>query len=845
MPDAAAALPDGSDPAHPPGSFPHIPYYAIGCTLNSIAAQSNGRMKVEVIGQSALGRDLNLVTINELATSEQQRDFANWEALRALSRSDPAQALRLLGEFGGNVKVPLEIQAGIHGNEYEGVDASMQIIERLATTPYGSDPDVDRILDHSVVPFNVVQNPDGRIAGLRQNGNGFDLNRDFLTQAQSETKASVSVIQRWQPPELLDLHGYVTPTLIEATTKPHNPSIEYDLWLKWNQARIDANEAALNAESFLVTRPINDWCADASIPDPITGKCEDGSTEFGPAVAEGWDDWGPFYTPMYAQHVGLNGSTVEMCSSLSLVPNSAPPRTNCGPLLSDNERVGRSGSRRAQYLTVWSTLLYDTANRHDLLRDQLEFYRRGAVDAPRPACCPAPFDVANNWMRDYPQAYVIPLAEGQRSDPEANRLVDWLLTNGAEVERLVKQYRYSSQTFAEGSYVVRMSQVRRGLIDTALGIGDDISAEIAILYAPPASWSHGYLWGADVVTVPDGAQFKPQTSRIQRPAELRGGTVPGANVAAYALELDSPTAVRTANSLIRSGVSTQLAAAPFTTSGGPAPAGSLIFPAGAAQQLDAAGSSSGIWFRPVRGALPPAEPVERVPRIAVIVTQLAAAGSATPGVDQNVWSLRNLGFAADPYTIASLNNSPSDPLTGYDLVFSATNWPNPATQPNPTARARIGDHLTRGGGFIAVGTGGAGMLNGIGQVSGLTAVANSGGGAGYSGILNWNNSGGAGSVVTGAYRASDTVIMDPPTWFSSVPATVTVDGTLPLTGFFLSGLAPFNWMAAGAPGSAVVAHGTNTSGSARLTLFAMNPLYRADPEREWPMLASATYWVDQ
>jgi hypothetical protein len=178
-------------------------------------------------------------------------------------------------------------------------------------------------------------------------------------------------------------------------------------------------------------------------------------------------------------------------------------------------------------------------------------------------------------------------------------------------------------------------------------------------------------------------------------------------------------------------------------------------------------------------------------------------------------------------------------------VFSATNWPNQATQPNPTARARIGDHLARGGGFIAVGTSGAGMLNGIGQVSGLTAVANSGGGAGYSGILNWNNSGGAGSVVTGAYRSSDTVIMDPPTWFSSVPTTVTVDGTLPLTGFFLSGLAPFNWTSAGAPGSAVVAHGTNTSGSARLTLFAMNPLYRADPEREWPMLASATYWVDK
>jgi hypothetical protein len=30
-------------------------------------------------------------------------------------------------------------------------------------------------------------------------------------------------MQEWLPPETLDLHGYVTPTLIEATTKPHNP----------------------------------------------------------------------------------------------------------------------------------------------------------------------------------------------------------------------------------------------------------------------------------------------------------------------------------------------------------------------------------------------------------------------------------------------------------------------------------------------------------------------------------------------------------------------------------------------------------------------------------------------
>ena len=41
--DAAGNLPDGTSPTHPNGSFPHIPYYAIGCTLDNIAAASDGR----------------------------------------------------------------------------------------------------------------------------------------------------------------------------------------------------------------------------------------------------------------------------------------------------------------------------------------------------------------------------------------------------------------------------------------------------------------------------------------------------------------------------------------------------------------------------------------------------------------------------------------------------------------------------------------------------------------------------------------------------------------------------------------------------------------------------------
>ena len=74
----------------------------------------------------------------------------------------------MLAKVGDDVKVPLFIQGGIHGNEYEGVDAAMQVIERLALTPYGTDPEVDQILDQAIIVFNPVQtNPAGSPAFAR------------------------------------------------------------------------------------------------------------------------------------------------------------------------------------------------------------------------------------------------------------------------------------------------------------------------------------------------------------------------------------------------------------------------------------------------------------------------------------------------------------------------------------------------------------------------------------------------------------------------------------------------------------------------------------------------------
>jgi hypothetical protein len=819
--DAAGNLPDGTQPSHPVGSFPHIPYYAIRCTLEDIVASSQGRMSLEVIGKSALGRDMFLVTVNAQDTAQQRKDFQAWQQVRKVALTDPARAQALLAGYGDEIKVPLFVQGAIHGNEYEGVEAIFETLETLATTPYGTDQAVDDVLDHTVMLFNVIQNPDGRVAGTRANGNGFDLNRDFMTQSQPETRAAVSVIQKWLPPEVLDLHGYVTPTLIEATTKPHNPSIDYDLWLKWNQPRIDANVAALAELGYGVTRPINDWCSDTSAPS--SGICPNGE-EAGPAEAEGWDDWGPFYTPMYSQHVGLNGSTVEMCNSTG---------TGCLTSPASTATRGRLGARIIQESVVWSSIAYDVANRTELLHDELERYRRGVTNAPRPECCEPPFDVDNNWMQEFPTAYIIPMGDGQRSQPEANRLVDWLLFNGILVDELKQGYTFDGVSYPKGSYVVHMAQAHRGLADTALSVGADISAEIERLYAPPAAWSHGYLWGADVVTVPRGASFSPQTNRILKASHLLGGVEPG-SASGYAIAVDSPTAVRTLNALMDDGLTAQLAQSSFTSaSGRTMPAGSAIFDASSATKVKLAsvGRANDVWFYRVNGAATATEPIDRKPRILVL----------TGGLNQDVWSLQNLGFSPDFMTTGAINTAAEDPLPDYDVIWNTGGYPSAA---NPTARARLQSFFASGGGYIGAGANGAAFLNAGGLVPGLTAATRSGNGR--SGIVNWLNVGGAASPITGASPSADTAIMDPPTWFTNVPGSMSVDGRFPADAadILASGLWLQDALSASAVNAPVIAHGTTASGTARVTTFAMNPLYRADPEREWSMVGLAAYWAD-
>jgi hypothetical protein len=809
-----------------------IPQEAVACTLAKIEAEAvaNGvpdRMEYSVIGQSSGGRDIHAVVVNALETAAQRRDYDRWTQIRAIQLTNPVEAKALLDAFGANVKMPIFIQANIHGNEEEGTDAMMQVLRDLVTLPRGTHPLVDEILDHSILIVIPMENPDGRFAGTRANGNGFDMNRDFLVQSQKEVQASIELQQEWLAPVALDQHGYVDPTLVDGLTKPHNPGLEYDRFLNWNQRRLDANEQALLDIGMLITRPVNHWNQAGAPPGH-------------PAIAEGWDDWGPFYTQTYMAFLGIDSSTVEMCSS------QAGGQCN-----------GRLGSKTSQYVTFYSSVEYWLANRQALMADQLEIFRRGVADQARPACCSDALLTArgftedqHNWMVQYPKAYLIPQnGGGQRSNAEANRMVRWLLDNGIRVHHTTKNFSWGGRPVPARSYVVFMNQALRGLALTALSAGQDISNRITQLYAPPGAWSHGLLWGADVFEVPRGdASFNPPTSLIKVPNPLKGGAVKIKKPSdVYAVTLRGVSEHRSILELLRSGVDGEVAEQSFPTGAGVMPAGSLIFPSDSAttQRLIEVGKQAGITFvRLPANSKPPTTELDEAPKVAILVN------SANPSRSDTSESLKaiygpDVGFVSVSSGPDSLQNAPTDPLANYDVIYNTgQTWPA-----NATAQERLRAFFDRGGGYIATSqsTNNFTFLTAGGLVAGAFTQGSQAAGGG---IAIWKNAAGASSPVTGGYPSQDFLYLPSNvTYFTATPTGAVIDGRYhenmvgtapngPSPGF-VSGL--WRNRLADANNAPVIAHGTTTRDS-RYLGFATNPFSRGDAEREWALIAQTALW---
>jgi hypothetical protein len=474
-------------------NYDFMKFSQVGAKLTEIEKQSN-RVKVEVRGTSADGHPLYVVTIADPTT---QGKFGKFQSLRKQMFKNPGKAQDWISN-NPDFKVPIMINGSIHGTEFVGSDAVIQLIERFATQ---NDEETKNILENNILIFNVVQNPDGRVNATRFNGEGIDLNRDFITQSQPETQETVALIKEWNPMVFLDTHGYVKnygpnlQGLIEPCTPPHNPNYEYDLYNKWAVDQAKAMEAEIMGDKDSFTGNLYKSMEGVYVP-----QRDD---------AAGWDDYPPIFTPMYAMYHGAYGHTLE-----------AP--TN------DLDGV------QWMYNAIMGALKFATENKQAMIADQIEMFKRGIN-----------FDHPFHEEGFFPNAYILPVDE---KDPTVtNKAVKHLLNNDIEVKEATKAFSVDGKTYPKGTYLVQMDQAKAGLANTMLWDGEDISNDTTAMYDISA-WSLPELWGFEAVET-----YSPVNVTAKQVNQVTvQGNVTGKGP--YLIANSSVKAIELVNTLLKEGV---------------------------------------------------------------------------------------------------------------------------------------------------------------------------------------------------------------------------------------------------------------------------------------------------
>jgi murein tripeptide amidase MpaA len=114
-------------------------------------------------------------------------------------------------------KVIVYLQANIHAGEVEGKEAAQMLLRDLTVGPLRG------LLDHVVLLVVPIYNTDGNErwgpgeqnrpgqngpprVGQNPNGQGLNLNRDYVKMEAPETRASAALIEAWDPDLFVDLH---------------------------------------------------------------------------------------------------------------------------------------------------------------------------------------------------------------------------------------------------------------------------------------------------------------------------------------------------------------------------------------------------------------------------------------------------------------------------------------------------------------------------------------------------------------------------------------------------------------------------------------------------------------
>ncbi len=205
---------------HALGSAP-VRHHQLVEYLQTVAGLSD-RMTVEIIGYSHERRPILFLVVTSLENHARIGEIRD----EHIALTEPS-----MNQIAGDdMPVVTWLDYGVHGAESSGMDAALPTAYYLAAA---QGPEVEKILDESVILLTAVFNPDGHAKRaswfdsygsqvtvpdpqhlehdydgqvLRTNHYGFDLNRQWLLLTQPESRAWMRKWHEWRPNVSVDFH---------------------------------------------------------------------------------------------------------------------------------------------------------------------------------------------------------------------------------------------------------------------------------------------------------------------------------------------------------------------------------------------------------------------------------------------------------------------------------------------------------------------------------------------------------------------------------------------------------------------------------------------------------------
>ncbi len=501
----------------------------------ALGASAPSRVRLLEYGRSREGRPLLLLVIaspqNLGRWDEVQAGLATLGDSRSLPQAKAAELIR-------DLPAVVWIQCSVHGDEASGADAGLALAYHLAS---GGGPEVERILNNTIVVVDPVENPDGRARFVESNRQAcgpvpdpepasaehvqpwpggrvshdlFDLNRDWFALSEPETAARVAAMLRYHPIVAADLHemGAEEGYYFAPPAVPRHPLLEGE-----GDALLDllgrGNAAAFDAHGFRY------W------------------------TREVFDAFYPGYGDSWPALTGAVGMTFEQASSRGLVT-----------LLKDGAKLTYADGVAHHLLAAFTTCLTTADNRERFLHGWFAFRQTAVAEGERgPA-----------------RAFLL----GDGTDPAAaDELGGLLARQGIEAFRV----RTGKGDVPAGSVVVPLAQplgrLARILLDRGASMGKAFEQEQARRDAKRlpdeiydiTAWSLPMLWNVParaLLSVPQGVGLE----RLD-PGASRPGAVTGEGRVAFLLPWTGDASVRALAQLLRQEVKASVARKAFTLGG--------------------------------------------------------------------------------------------------------------------------------------------------------------------------------------------------------------------------------------------------------------------------------------